>query len=355
MAIAIGVWSLELTPGKPVNFAPEADIRITNVCLGEKLKDESGRSVVKFSYQTPAGALDDEGDEDDDEPTLVTKSTILCALKAGTFEQTTTDIILQEDDLYTFEVVGKNTVHLTGNYLDQGGNNPPPTFMDSDDEEMDSDDEEEAYDLRDVSSDVEMHPDDLVGIESDASRFEEVVEEPPKQVKRPRESETEPEKDASKSKADKKKKKKQKGESGQAIDVTPEENKKEEKNEKNEKEKKEKKPKLIEKDLAGGIKLLDAKVGDGPMAKKGSTVKMRYIGKLQNGKIFDKNISGKPFTFHLGKGEVIKGWDEGIVGMQAGGERKLTIPPAMAYGNKSMEGIPKNSTLIFEVKLLEIR
>lgn len=82
---------------------------------------------------------------------------------------------------------------------------------------------------------------------------------------------------------------------------------------------------------------------------------MRYIGKLKSGKVFDKNVSGKPFNFGLGRGEVIKGWDQGIVGMQIGGERRLTIPAALAYGSQSLPGIPKNSTLIFDVKLLSMK
>lgn len=114
-------------------------------------------------------------------------------------------------------------------------------------------------------------------------------------------------------------------------------------------------PKAATKELAGGIKIKDTKVGTGPQAKKGNNVSMRYIGKLENGEIFDSNTKGKPFTFSLGKGNVIKGWDEGIVGMQVGGERVLTIPPSMAYGKKKMTGIPPNSTLIFECKLLEIK
>jgi len=115
------------------------------------------------------------------------------------------------------------------------------------------------------------------------------------------------------------------------------------------------KPTLTTKTIGDGLVVEDAVVGTGPMAKKGNTVRMRYVGKLTNGKEFDKNTSGKPFTFHLGKGEVIKGWDEGIVGMQAGGERRLTVPASMAYGKKGQSGIPPNSTLIFEVKLLEIK
>lgn len=67
------------------------------------------------------------------------------------------------------------------------------------------------------------------------------------------------------------------------------------------------------------------------------------------------NKKGPSFKFKLGKGEVIKGWDIGIAGMAVGGERRLTIPPKMAYGNKALPGIPANSTLVFDVKLLEIK
>ncbi|KAF8070555.1 hypothetical protein FPV67DRAFT_1487823 [Lyophyllum atratum] len=321
MALAIGIWSLELTPGKEEIFQPPADIRITNVSLGDVLKDASGRTTVKLTFE-PSGRLESD-DEDEEAPAPVT--TVLCSLKPDTFEQTSTDLILQEDETYKFDLVGKNTVYLTGNYIDQAVNNPPFDDMDSD---MESD-EEDAYDLREVSSDVEMHPDD---IESDASRFEE-VEEAPKGLKRTRESDAD---SAKPSKAEKKKQKKQKVEAATAAEALPETKKAEPK----EKEQPPK-SKAVEREIAGGIKVLDAKIGTGPMAKKGSTVRMRYIGKLTSGQVFDKNVKGKPFTFHLGKGEVIKGWDEGILGMQAGGERKLTIPPAMGYGKNGTDGIPK--------------
>jgi FK506-binding nuclear protein len=68
---------------------------------------------------------------------------------------------------------------------------------------------------------------------------------------------------------------------------------------------------------------------------------------MNSGKIFDQNTKGAPFSFKLGKGEVIKGWDEGIAGMQVGGERKLVIPAKLAYGKQGVEGIPPNSTLTF--------
>ena len=104
-----------------------------------------------------------------------------------------------------------------------------------------------------------------------------------------------------------------------------------------------------------GVKLDDKKLGKGVAAKSGNTVAMRYIGKLEDGKVFDSNKKGKPFTFKLGKGEVIKGWDIGVAGMSVGGERRISIPPALAYGKKALPGIPGNSKLIFDVKLLEIK
>ena len=104
-----------------------------------------------------------------------------------------------------------------------------------------------------------------------------------------------------------------------------------------------------------GVKIEDKKLGKGATAKNGNTVAMRYIGKLKDGKVFDSNKKGKPFSFKLGKGEVIKGWDIGVAGMAPGGERRIVIPPHLGYGKKALPGIPANSQLTFDVKLLEIK
>lgn len=83
---------------------------------------------------------------------------------------------------------------------------------------------------------------------------------------------------------------------------------------------------------------------------------MRYIGKLTNGKVFDSNTKGKPFAFKLGKGEVIKAWDEGVVGMKVGEERRLTCPPNLAYGaSGAPPDIPRNATLVFDIKLVDLK
>ena len=83
---------------------------------------------------------------------------------------------------------------------------------------------------------------------------------------------------------------------------------------------------------------------------------MRYIGRLVSGKQFDANTSGKPFSFKLGRGEVIKGWDEGVAGMKVGGRRRIVIPPHLGYGDRGAGGVIKpGETLIFVVDLLEVR
>ena len=101
----------------------------------------------------------------------------------------------------------------------------------------------------------------------------------------------------------------------------------------------------------------DTKVGDGAEARPGRVVRVHYTGWLENGKKFDSSVDrGQPFSFPLGAGRVIKGWDEGVKGMKVGGKRKLTIPSKLSYGAQGAGGvIPANATLIFDVELLGVR
>lgn len=101
----------------------------------------------------------------------------------------------------------------------------------------------------------------------------------------------------------------------------------------------------------------DLVVGKGTEAKAGDTVKVHYVGTLPDGKEFDASKKhGQPFEFELGAGRVIKGWDQGVAGMKIGGKRKLTVPPSLGYGARGAPPvIPPNSTLIFEVELLEVK
>ena len=108
---------------------------------------------------------------------------------------------------------------------------------------------------------------------------------------------------------------------------------------------------------ASGLKYSDTKVGTGAEAKAGQTAVVHYTGWLTNGTKFDSSKDrGQPFSFPLGGGRVIKGWDEGVQGMKVGGVRKLTIPANLGYGAQGAgDVIPPNATLVFEVELLDLK
>lgn len=100
----------------------------------------------------------------------------------------------------------------------------------------------------------------------------------------------------------------------------------------------------------------ELKIGEGATAETGKTVTVHYTGKLTNGTKFDSSLDRKePFTFTLGAGDVIEGWNKGLVGMKVGGKRRLTIPSELGYGARGKGKIPPNATLIFEVELLGVK
>lgn len=104
-----------------------------------------------------------------------------------------------------------------------------------------------------------------------------------------------------------------------------------------------------------GLKYVDIQVGNGPVPRAGQTVAVHYTGWLTDGTKFDSSTN-EPFEFHLGQGDVINGWDEGVATMHVGGVRRLTIPPELGYGKRGAGGvIPPNATLVFDVELLGIR
>ncbi|THH19960.1 hypothetical protein EW146_g1320 [Bondarzewia mesenterica] len=400
MPVAVAVWSIAIKPGERESIIPQGDLRITNVALGDELQDDSGRTSVKLTYLRPVNVEDSDSDSEEAE---------IEGTEATTIEQATVDVTLEADEEFLFELAGKNTIYLTGNYIDQSPDNVPY----NDDSEPE---EEDEFDLHELGSDVEVDELEINGTKSvplhtslilptqglttlGSSRFEEIhdVEEAPKSLKRPRGSdalETDGSTEQKSSKSQQKKaNKKLKAESGAAI-LSGSDAKTEKANEEAKKDKKEKKHKKekkmadgkeggegggekstdVTKELAGGLKVKDVKLGTGPQAKRGQTVHMRYIGKLQNGKVFDSNTKGKPvsllvdlflrtcswaidsFPSNWAKARSSKAcWDIGIQGMQAGGERLLTIPPNLGYGNKKSGPIPPNSTLTFECKLVDLK
>lgn len=106
----------------------------------------------------------------------------------------------------------------------------------------------------------------------------------------------------------------------------------------------------------GALVSQDLTIGTGATAATGDTVTVNYVGTLTNGTKFDSSYDrNQPFTFRLGAGQVIAGWDQGVVGMKVGGKRRLTIPPSLGYGSQANGPIPANSTLIFEIELLDVR
>ena len=106
-----------------------------------------------------------------------------------------------------------------------------------------------------------------------------------------------------------------------------------------------------------GLEIQEIECGDGETAESGDTLVVHYTGTLADGTKFDSSLDrGEPFSFKVGAGDVIQGWDEGFVGMKVGGKRKLTIPPELGYGEAgSPPVIPPNATLIFEVELVDIQ
>lgn len=104
-----------------------------------------------------------------------------------------------------------------------------------------------------------------------------------------------------------------------------------------------------------GVKIEEVVIGEGELAASGDTITVHYVGTLLDGKVFDSSRDrNTPFTFILGAGQVIRGWDEGFSGMHVGGKRILTIAPDYGYGDQGIGTIPPNSTLVFEVELLNV-
>ncbi|KAF9195270.1 peptidylprolyl isomerase fpr4 [Haplosporangium sp. Z 767] len=330
----LGFWGLTVLPEKTYSQVVENSFKLSMAALDETTKP--GRSSVRV--------------------TVDKKTFVLCSLISGKVEQQTLDLVFTEGEEITFSVSGVNSVHLSGNYLpeDDGmdyDSDEEDIYGDMDGDEDEEEEEDEEEDEEDDEEDDEEEQDDNVIVTKGAKRVAQQTAAPEKKQKVTEEKAVPVKKEAAKKEAAAKKEQPKKEQPKK--EVKKEEPKKEQpkKEAKNEEPKKDNK-----KVLANGLIIEDVKVGTGAAAKSGKKIGMRYIGRLTNGKVFDKNTSGKPFNFNLGRGEVIKGWDLGIQGMMLGGERRLTIPPALAYGAQGAPpDIPRNATLVFEVKLVTLK
>ncbi|KAF7901244.1 hypothetical protein EAF00_003465 [Botryotinia globosa] len=353
----------------------------------EEMEDASDKKKVAKKGKAKATAeVEDESEDESDGESIEVEEYVLCTLDPENHYQQPLDITIGEDETVFFKVTGTHTIFLTGNYVipDDNGHNHHHEVYDSDEED------DEDYDLSPDEDELELEMDSDESDELDGARITEVEsedEEAPKLVKadkkgKNKRSADEIEEaasldsiiakaaDSEEPKLSKKQQKKLKKNNGEAVPAKAEEVKKDAAKD----EKKVQFAKNLEQGPTGsaaakvdpkkpalgvktvdGVKIDDKKLGSGPVAKKGNRVGMRYIGKFTDGKVFDSNKKGKPFSFKLGAGEVIKGWDIGVAGMSVGGERRLTIPAHLAYGSKGVPGIPGNSTLTFDVKLLEIK
>ncbi|KAI0395761.1 hypothetical protein F5Y17DRAFT_422193 [Xylariaceae sp. FL0594] len=321
----------------------------------------------------PATSSDDDDDDSISSDDMEIEELVICTLDTERNYQQALDITIGPDEQVFFIAKGTHAIHLTGNYIVEA------------DGISDSDEEDDDYDLPagmegvdDYDSDSEA--DELDGLEDPrVTEIDTDEEEAPKLVeskkgkKRAAEEESLDDlmakADSAEDKSSKKQQKKLKNNKGEAV--SKEASKADAKETPAKGDKKVQFAKNLEQGPTGstaaekgaslgvkvvqGVTIDDRKLGTGRVVKKGNRVEVRYIGKLTDGKVFDSNKKGKPFSFKAGAGEVIKGWDIGIQGMSVGGERRLTIPAHLAYGSKSQPGIPGNSQLIFDIKLLAIK
>ncbi|KAF3480406.1 FK506-binding protein 4 [Arthroderma uncinatum] len=395
-------------PARKKRAMLEAALRDMDEGIGEADEDDDDEedidlaaAISKLVKGKGKATDDDESDSDDED--LELDEVIVCTLDPERNFQQTLDFVVGEGERVFFKVTGTHTVYLTGNYV------TPLEDTYGSDEESDDEDDEDEYDLSPdedelaalVGDDDESDElDDLadprvmeIDTDEEQSITQSKKEKKEKKDKKDKKSNKRPADDSEDeevnlddmiaktlktaepatngepklSKKQLKKLKKNNGEAAEAAKASPAGSKSDKKVQfAKELEQGPTPTKAAEKKTDGttgtlgvkqvqGVTVDDKKLGKGKPVKNGDRIEMRYIGRLENGKVFDSNKNGKPFSFKVGSGEVIKGWEVGIPGMAVGGERRLTIPAQLAYGRKALPGIPANSKLIFDVKLLNIK
>ncbi|KAF2862288.1 hypothetical protein K470DRAFT_229118 [Piedraia hortae CBS 480.64] len=354
--------------------------------MGAEAKD-GANGVSKSSDDSDPMDVSDEGSDQASDEEMGMESFLLCTLDPEKNCQQALDLVINEDEQILFQASGPYTIYLTGNYLA------------SPDEEYDSDSEDdEGYGLEADLSEEDDELDNMADprvVELEDGEDEETAPALVKEKKldavalkkRPAEdgaadldsmmANASPAGEPKLSKRQLKKLKKNNGTAATVAEVGDKPAESPNKSDKkvsfamqleqgpsqvkngNNKHKANDKSAAAEKPTQTktitDVSTWDRKLGTGAVAEAGDRVSVRYIGKLENGKQFDACKKGTPFKFKLGAREVIKGWDIGVAGMKVGGERRVTVPPSLGYGKRDMPGIPANSTLIFDVKLVDVQ
>lgn len=350
----------ELVPLFDEDELPHA-ITLTMAAVDVSEAEESTKACsIKVIRRPIISDEDDDEDVDEEEIAMYTDEFVLCTLKPGVIYQQPLQVAFSEGEAIYFLNTGDCDVHLTGNYMTPV-DEPNGQEYDSDEDDYDS---EEDDSLIDDMAEEASEADDIDEIDRRITELEEAdkAAKPSKKRRISGEADLDAVMDNAAGEAEtkaeqklsKKERKKLKGANGEAKAApvseeikAPEESGKRSVSFSND-------TKTATKTLAGGVVVEDRKDGEGPSCKNGSRVSIRYVGKLKsNSKVFDQNTKGKPFAFKLGSGECIKGMETGVLGMKAGGERRVTIPSAQAYGSQKLPEIPANSDLVFDIKLLK--
>jgi len=389
MTTAAYMFGLTVAPGEVVPAHDEngmpMSFRLTMAAISSEGDSKKPATLKVIRQMMKDMDSDDDEDDDDDEKKeedssddgVEVEDFVLCTLVPGSIYQQTLDITFPDDEAVAFVNTGETPIYLTGNYLFPSNDDDDDSEISSDDEYDLSPDDDELVDM--CAEDLDDEEDVLDG----TSKIEEIIEKTEKKAedklsKKNKKRSADEAEDLDElmtteagaeklseepKKLSKKEKKKLKANNGTAVPAVEQTNgvtAVEDTPESAAAKKsvtfaKETKAAIEPKKLEGGVVIEDQKLGKGPQCKANQKIGMRYIGKLQNGKVFDSNTKGKPFVFTLGKGEVIKGWDIGVAGMTVGGERRIIVPAPMGYGKREVPGIPKNSTLIFDVKLVSMK
>lgn len=353
-------WAVEVIPGKEYVTTPIFDLKLTQLVLPASATDKS-RTVVQCKVEDKTFALG--------------------SLKLDLHENVHLDVIMEEDKEVTFTVSGKNPVQILGYYMDNGLPDEFDEDIDSDEEmdgELESGDSEEGEEGEEGEEDEEGEegegePDEdaieaeilkqfedkkrKAGIVNGNANKKPKVEQPPQQQQKQQQQPQQKQQPQQQAKKEQK-------QGGEQKQQQQQQQKKEQKpQQQQQQQQKPQTPVKADQNPSGqaqkgginkrGVKIDVLKIGQGPEAKYGNKVTVNYTGRLTSGKIFD---SSKGFSFPLGQGKVIEGWDIGVEGMKVGEKRKLVIPPQLGYGAQGAgKVIPGNATLEFEVELVSTK